>query len=327
MRVLITGATGFIGSHLAEKFSQKGYDLRCIVRKNSDLKWIKHLPIEYIEADYSNIDSLKQAVADVDYIYHAAGVTKAKTKVGYYEGNHLVTKNLLQAILSSNVKLKRFIQVSSGAAVGPSLDGEPVTENTPFHPLTTYGISKMMAEKECLELMGKIPITIVRPPAVYGPRDKDVFEFFSTINKGLQPMIGFKDSYVSLIHVYDLVDGIILAGENLQAIGQTYFISSERYYNWKEIGEITSGIMQKKVLRLRIPKFIIYIIAFFAEFLSIFSSKPALINIEKAKDMVQDAWIFSIEKSRRELGFNESFSIEEGIRNTVQWYRGHGWIK
>jgi dihydroflavonol-4-reductase len=327
MRVLITGATGFIGSHLAEKLHQKGYDLRSIVRKKSNLQWIEHLPIEYVEGDYSDVDSLRKAVANVDYIYHSAGVTKSKTKTGYFEGNHLATKNLLQAVLTTNLTLKRFIHISSGSAAGPSINGEPVKEETPFHPITTYGISKMEAEKECLKLMEKIPITIVRPPAVYGPRDKDVFEFFNTLSKGLQPMIGFKDSYVSLIHVQDLVDGIILAGENPRAIGQTYFISSERYYNWKEIGGMTARIMQKKVLRVRIPKIIIYVIAGIAEFLSVFSSKPALINIEKAKDMVQDAWIFSIEKSKRELGFKESLTIEEGIQNTVQWYREHGWLR
>ena len=327
MRVLITGATGFIGSHLTEELHKKGYQIRCLIRKTSNLEWIQHLPIEYVEGDYFNFESLQQAVRDVDYIYHSAGVTKAKNKAGYFEGNHLPTRNLLQAVLTSNQNLIRFVHISSGAAVGPSVNNESVNESTPFHPITTYGISKKIAEEECLNLMDKIPITIVRPPAVYGPRDKDVFEFFNTMNKGLQPMIGFKDTYVSLIHVKDLVNGIILAGEHLNAVGQTYFISSERYYNWKELGEITAGIMNKRVFRLRIPKTIIYTIATVAEFLSSFSSKPALLNIEKAKDMVQDAWIFSIERAKKELGFNESLSIEEGIKETVQWYRKHNWLK
>ncbi|MDI6767748.1 MAG: NAD-dependent epimerase/dehydratase family protein [Bacteroidota bacterium] len=327
MRVLITGATGFIGSHLTEQLHQGGHTLRCLIRKNSNLQWIKHLPIEYVEGDYFDPESLRQAVRDVDLIYHSAGVTKAKTKAGYYEGNHLPTRNLLQAVLASNQNLIRFVHISSGAAVGPSANNEAVNESTPFHPITTYGISKKMAEEECLNVMDKIPTTIVRPPAVYGPRDKDVFEFFNTMNKGLQPMIGFKDTYVSLIHIKDLIDGIILAGEHPKAIGQTYFISSERYYKWKELGEITARILNKRVFRLRIPKTMIYTIATVAEFLSSFSPKPALINLEKAKDMVQDAWIFSIEKAKKELGFKESLSIEEGIKETVQWYRKHNWLK
>ena len=327
MKVLLTGATGFIGSHLAEELHKKGYQLRCITRKTSDLSWIKDLPIEFVEGDYEYLPSLQKAVSGIDYLYHSAGVTKAKTKTEYFKGNHIATKNLLQAILNGNTKLKRFIHISSQAAVGPSLDGKPIDEQTSFHPITTYGISKMEAERECLTLMNKIPITIVRPPAVYGPRDKDIFEFFRTINKGLQPMIGFRNTYVSLVHVKDLVQGIILAGENEQAIGQTYFISSEQFYNWKQIGELAASVMNKKVLQINVPKLIVYIIAAIAELGSLFSRKPALLNIEKAKDITQDNWICNIEKAKRELGYRESLTLEEGIRDTVAWYRAKGWIK
>lgn len=327
MRVLITGATGFIGSHLTEELHKKRYQIRCLVRKASNLEWIKHLPIEYVESDYFNPESLKQAVRDVDYIYHSAGVTKAKTKAEYFRGNQIATKYLLQAVRDFNPNIKRFIHVSSQAAVGPSLNGIPIDENTRFRPITTYGISKMEAEKECLKHMDQLPITIVRPPAVYGPRDRDIFEFFSTLSKGLQPMIGFKDTYVSLIHVKDLVAGIILAGENPRGVGQTYFISSERYYNWKDIGGLSAPILNKKVLRIRIPKPVMYLISAAAEFFSLFSSKPALLNLEKARDIVQEAWTCSIEKAKRELGFKESLNIEEGIRDTVRWYREHGWLK
>jgi dihydroflavonol-4-reductase len=326
MRVLITGATGLIGSHLAEALHEKGYQIRCLVRKSSDRKWLIDLPIEYVEGDYSDPASLASAVRDVDYIYHSAGVTKSKTKEGYFHGNLIPTKSLLQSVLSNNPGLKRFVHISSGAAVGPGKGTDPIREDTPYHPITTYGISKMEAEKECLRLMDRLPITIVRPPAVYGPRDKDVFEFFNTMKKGLQPMIGFSDTYVSLIYVKDLVDGIILAGENSQAVGKTYFISSERFYTWRELGNISAQSMGKKAVRVHIPRFVVYIIAIIAEFFALFSKKAALINIEKAKDMVQTSWIFSTEKAKRELGFKESFSIEAGIRSTIEWYRKNKWL-
>jgi nucleoside-diphosphate-sugar epimerase len=326
MRVLITGATGFIGGHLTEALHNKGYQLRCLVRKTSDLQWIKHLPIEYVYGDLFDTQVLTRAMKDVEYIYHLAGVTKAKTKEEYFTGNHLATKNLLNAVLASQANLKRFIYVSSQTAVGPTLAGESVDETTPFHPITTYGISKMEAEKECLALMGQLPITIVRPPAVYGPRDKDVFEFFNTMNKGLQPMIGFNNKTVSLIHVKDLVDGIILAGEHENGLRQTYFISSERFYNWKEVGEVTSRVIGKKALRLKIPEFGVYIIATVSELFSLLSRKPVLLNLEKARDIVQNAWTCSIAKAQRELNFRESFTLEEGIKNTVAWYRQHHWL-
>lgn len=327
MRALITGATGFIGSHLAEELNKKGYSLRCITRKTSSLNWIKSLQIECIVGDYDDPMLLQKAVTDVDYIYHSAGVTKAKTKAEYFKGNHLVTRNLLTAAMTFNPNLKRFVQISSQAAVGPSINGKPIDEQTPFHPITTYGVSKMEAEKECLKLTSNLPITIVRPPAVYGPRDKDIFEFFNTMNKGLQPMIGFKKTYVSMIHVKDLVNGIILAGENKKAIGQTYFISSEQFYHWKQIGDLTASIMNKKVVQINVPRFVVYTIAFFSEAASIFSSKPALLNIEKAKDITQDYWTCSAEKAKRELGYRESLTLEDGIRDTVKWYRNNNWLK
>ncbi|MBI3189813.1 MAG: NAD-dependent epimerase/dehydratase family protein [Ignavibacteriales bacterium] len=327
MKVLITGATGFIGSHLTESLHEKGYQLRCLIRKTSSLEWLKHLPIEYVYGDLFDEKVLQSVVQDVDYVYHLAGITKAKTKEEYFRGNHLATKNLLRAVLKFNPNVKRFVHISSQAAVGPSLNGKAVDEQTPFHPITTYGISKMEAEKECLQLMNKLPITITRPPAVYGPRDKDVFEFFNTMNKGLQPMIGFGKKYVSLVHVKSLVDGIILAGEHPKGVGQTYFISSEQFYHWKEIGELTASIMQKKVFRLKVPIWGVYVIGLFAEIFSKFSSKPALLNLEKVKDIIQDAWTCDISKAMNEVGYRESISLGKGIRETVEWYRTSGWLK
>ena len=324
MLAFITGATGFIGSHLAEALHAKGYKLRCLVRKSSNLVWIKHLPIEYVYGDATDREVLKQAVKGADFIFHVAGITKARTKEEYFRGNHLSTRYLLDAAIEANPGLKRFVLISSQTATGP---GMGVTEDTPFHPITTYGISKMEAEKECLKEMGRLPITIVRPPAVYGPRDKDVFEFFNTMNKGLHPMIGFKDTYVSLVHVSDLVKGIILAAESPKALKQTYFISSERYYNWKEVGDLTSRILGKKAVTIKIPVGLVYVVGAFAEVFSLITRKPALLNFEKIRDIVQEAWTCDIAKAKRELAYAETTGLEEGIKNTVEWYRKEGWLK
>jgi dihydroflavonol-4-reductase len=326
MLALITGSTGFIGSHLAGTLHAKGYQLRCLVRRTSNLSALRNLPIEYVYGDLFSPDVLASAVRGAEYVYHVAGITKAKTKAEYFRGNHLATKNLLEAVRKSNRDVRKFIHISSQAAVGPSQGGTAVDESTPFHPITTYGVSKMEAEKECLDAMNEFPVTIVRPPAVYGPRDKDIFEFFKTMNNGLQPMIGFNNKEVSLIHVKDLVDGIVFAGESEKSKGQTYFISSERFYNWKEVGDITSRIMGKKAFRIRIPEVIVYAIAAAAEAYSAITRKAVLLNWEKAKDIVQDSWTCSIAKAQRELGFKESMTLEQGISDTVAWYREHGWF-
>ena len=326
MKALITGGNGFIGSHLADTLLAKGYSVRCLVRRTSDLTWLQGHDIEYVYGDLFDKPALETSVAGVDYVYHSAGVTKAKTKEGYYKGNTEGTRNMLEAVLSVNPGLKRFIHVSSQAAIGPSSSRTPIDERATAHPITTYGKSKWEAEVECQRFQEKLPITIVRPPAVYGPRDKDVFEFFHTMSRGLQPMIGFSDKYVSLIHVEDLVRGFVMAAESPNAAGNAYFISSRRTYNWKELGDITREALGRRALRIRIPEAIVFVVSAVAEFASLFSSKPALLNIEKGKDIVQNFWTCDSSRAKADFGFEEEIQIEDGISRTIAWYRNQGWL-
>jgi len=326
MTTLVTGASGFIGSHLVEHLLKKGHAVRVLLRKTSSTAWLKDLQIEKVFGDLFNNGALQEAVDGVEYVYHSAGLTKAKTKVEYYRANATGTKNLLTAARSHNSTLKRFVLVSSQTAAGPSRGKTPITESDPPRPITTYGRSKLQAERECLNAVTELPVTIVRPPAVFGPRDKDIFEFFNTFSKGLQPIVGFSEKYVSLIHVSDLVRGIVLAGESDTARGGTYFISSKQVYGWKEVGEVTRRIMERKALRIRIPEIGVYAISAVAQFFSLFSSAPALINLEKARDMVQDYWTCDSSRAKRDFGYEQEIPLEEGIRNTVQWYREQGWL-
>ncbi len=327
MNVLVTGATGFIGSHLVDLLLKKGHSVRCLLRATSDDRWIKGLPVEKVTGDLFDTRALRTAVEGVDYIYHSAGLTKAKTPDEYFRANAGGTRNLLEAVLGYNSRLKRFIHISSQTAAGPSPTKFPINEDHPAAPITSYGKSKLAAEQECHKLRLSIPWTIVRPPAVFGPRDKDVFEFFSTMNKGLQPMVGLSEKYVSLIHVRDLVRGFVMAGESEKSVGQIYFIASKDVYGWKEVGTVTRKVLGKGALRLRIPEFGVYIIAAVAEGLASFSKKPALINFEKARDMVQDYWTCDSSKALRDFGYEQDLSLEEGIRDAVEWYKKEGWIR
>ncbi|HMK39593.1 MAG TPA: NAD-dependent epimerase/dehydratase family protein, partial [Bacteroidota bacterium] len=211
MVALVTGATGFIGSHLVELLLKQRYAVRVLLRKTSDTVWLKGLPLDYVYGDLFDRDALQKAVTGVDYVFHSAGVTKAKTPEEYFRGNTEGTANILESVSRHNPGLKRFVQISSQTAVGPSPGAAPVSEEAASRPITTYGRSKLKAEGVCAGYRNSIPITIVRPPAVYGPRDKDVYEFFNTMSKGLQPMVGMKEKYVSLVHVGDLVRGFLLA--------------------------------------------------------------------------------------------------------------------
>jgi nucleoside-diphosphate-sugar epimerase len=323
---LVTGATGFIGSHLVDLLLKQKYAVRVLLRKTSDTVWLQRLPIDYVYGDLFDRDALRQAVAGVDYVFHSAGVTKAKTAEEYFRGNAEGTRNMLDAVSQYNPGLKRFIQISSQTAAGPSPGPSPVTEETPPHPITTYGKSKLKSEEACAEHRGTIPITIVRPPAVYGPRDKDIYEFFKTMSKGLQPMVGMKEKFVSLIHVGDLVRGFVLAAESEKASGQTYFISSSQVYGWKEVGEVSRRVIGKSAFRIKIPEAGVFAIAAFSEFFGLFSKRPVLINFEKARDMVQDYWTCDSSKAQRDFGYRQEIPLEEGVRNTVEWYRGKGWL-
>jgi dihydroflavonol-4-reductase len=326
VKALVTGANGFIGSHLVDLLLNHRYDVRCLVRRSSDLRWLRDLPVEFVYGDLFDEAALRDASAGVDYVFHSAGLTKSKTKEGYFKANVEGTANLLAAVRKHAPALKRFVLLSSQTAAGPSPTRIPITEDVVPRPITTYGKSKLQAEAECLRLGSTLPVTVLRLPAIYGPRDKDIFEFFNTIGKGLQPMVGFKEKYISLLHVEDTVRGVLMAAESPKAAGQTYFISSSSMYGWREIGNVSRELLGTRVLRIRIPEFGVYVISAFNEFFALFSKKPALINFEKARDMVQDYWTCDSSKAERDFGYRQAMSLEEGIRNTIEWYKKEGWL-
>jgi nucleoside-diphosphate-sugar epimerase len=324
---VVTGANGFVGSHLVDHLLNKGYVVRCIIRKTSNTKWLEGKNVEIFNCGLFDKVGLKEALNNADYIYHVAGVVKSKKPEGYFKGNVDTTRSLLETALEYRNNIKRFLVVSSQTAAGPSLDEKPVDENDTPHPITTYGESKLAQEELAAEYMDKLPITICRAPAVYGERDTEIFIFFRTFAKGLFTTIGFDKKLISLIHVDDLVRGFVLAAENPVAAGKIYFISSEKFYTWEEVGEVTKKVMAKRPLHISVPHFIVYFIAAIAQFFSIFSSKPATLNIEKAKDITRHAWICSTLKAVNEIDYHQLISIEEGVKRTVGWYKESGWLK
>jgi dihydroflavonol-4-reductase len=322
----VTGGTGFIGSHLVDRLLAEGYTVRCLIRNDKKKGYLEKLPVEFFVGDLFSSEALEKGISGVDCVYHVAGVVGSRNKEGFYRQNRDGTKNVIECTSRVNPRLKKFIFVSSGAAVGPADASSMVNETTPYHPITTYGKSKMEAELEVLKFKDSLPITIVRPTAVYGPRDPATFDYFNTMNKGLEPLVGFKDKLISLVHSIDLVTGIILAGENSVSAGQSYFLGSERPYTWSEIGEATKKVIGRNVFRVRLPEPLVYAVAATAGLLSSFSEKPSVLNFEKGRDMVQDFWTFDSSKATRELGYHPSIPLVDGIRETVEWYRKNGWM-
>lgn len=315
-----------MGSHLVDKLLEKNYEVYCLKRKTSSTKWLDGKNIKYVEGDLFSNEVLETCIKDMDFIFHVAGVVKAKTKEGFYHDNFDSTKNLLEITYKVNPGLKKFIFVSSLAACGPAKTEKPVDENTVPDPITTYGLSKLKAEEEVYKFKDKFPISIIRPPAVFGPRDTEILIYFKTFSKGLNSVIGFDAKYLSLVYVEDLADAIVLAAENKNADGQKYFVCFDKAYNWDEIGSLTSKLLGKKALKIRLPHSVLYSVGYLAELFSAFSSKPATLNIEKCKDITQLRWVCSNEKAKSELGFKTKFTLEESFKKTIDWYREMKWI-
>lgn len=324
--VVVTGANGFVGSHLVDHLLEKNYEVRCIVRKSSDLKWLNGKDIKIFDCGLLDIEGMSKAFQNADYIYHVAGVVKSKKPEGYFKGNVDTTKALLDAACMNVSTLKRVLVVGSLTTVGPSTNETPADENVIPKPITTYGRSKLAQEELANSYKGKLPITICRAPAVYGERDTEIFIFFQTFNKGLMTTIGFDRKVISLIHVRDLVEGFVLAAQSEKAKGETYFISSDKYYTWDEVGEVTGKIMNKKPFKVAVPHPVVYSVAAIAQFLSLFSKKPATLNLEKAKDITQHAWICSTSKAAKDFGYRQKISLEQGIERTVNWYSQIKWL-
>jgi nucleoside-diphosphate-sugar epimerase len=325
-KVLVTGATGFVGSHLVDALVERGRDVRCLVRRTSNLRYLKHPQIELVYGGVDGATAWDEALKDVDTIYHVAGVTFARRARDYFTVNHQGTEAILAGALKHRDRIKRFVLVSSLAAVGPGRDGNPVDEETTPAPITPYGRSKLLGEEAVKAVADLLPATIVRPPAVYGPRDYGIYEFFKSIARGLSPTIGRYDKRISLVHVHDLARGIILAGESPVSTGRTYFISSEEVYLMRAVADRIAEILGRRARSIAIPRPVAFTVAVAAEALAAVMRKPPVINRDKVTDLSQTCWGCSIERAKRELGYSQQVSLDEGLKGTVEWYKREGWL-
>ncbi len=322
----MTGGTGFIGSHLVEALILRGIGVRCLLRKSSNPKWIKDLPIEYVRGDCRDQTSLKEAVKGVDQIFHLAGVTKAVKEETFFEMNARGTENLIQACLEHNPHLQKFIYVSSQAASGPSPNGNRKKETDACMPVSPYGRSKRMGEELALAQARKLPLLILRPSAVYGPRERDIYTFFKLLSKGINLCTSNPDQRLSLCYVQDVVQAILLAAETQSSQGDIFFISDGQDYPIETIGDAFAQALDVHAFRLCVPKWILMGIASFSEYVSSVSKKPSLINKGKVEEMVQKNWVCDITKAKALLGFDPMTLLKQGARLTVDWYRKENWL-
>ncbi|WCT10048.1 NAD-dependent epimerase/dehydratase family protein [Mucilaginibacter jinjuensis] len=324
-RVLITGASGFVGYHLIVEALSQNLDVFAAVRKNSQTDHLKDLNIKFTYPKFSDIATLTEEIKtnQYDYIIHAAGVTKAKSQAQYNHINATYTANLAKAAVAAGVK--KFVFISSLAAGGPlsTLNGI-ISESDKPHPVTQYGKSKLLAENELKNIPG-LNYTILRPTAVYGPRERDIFIVIKQIVKGFEPYIGRAEQKLSFIYVKDLAVATMKAiygGDK-----RTYNIADGNFYTRYEMANIIKDILLFKTIKFHLPVTFVKLVASLTEKVSSLSRKTPALNRDKLNELLGTNWACSIEAAKQELGFYPLYNLDKGLEETIKWYKEHKWLK
>ena len=324
MRILLTGANGFVGSHIVEELVLNNYEVICVVRKKSNLKWIENQPIQL---KYGSLDDkifLKEVISDVDIVIHCAGIVRALQWNTYNEVNVIGTKKIIESILENNRNLKKFIFISSQAAMGPSFDEKMRKLSDEENPVSDYGKSKLLAEKEVRKLEGKIPYTIFRPASVYGQRDKDIFAFFSMVNKHIAPKT-FSKHLIQLVFVKDVAK-IILKSMNMQSTNnKTYYLSDGKIYKWKDVADSIAVSNNIKTITVPIFDFVFKVVGNIYEIIGNIVKKPQVLNKQKITEMLQTYWICDNSEVIKDMNF-EFENLENGAKITYNWYSTNKWF-
>ncbi|SFN25006.1 Nucleoside-diphosphate-sugar epimerase [Chitinophaga sp. YR627] len=324
-RVLITGASGFVGYHLVEAALDAGMEVYAAVRASSNVSHLNHLQVNYVYPDFSRKEALTELMKEhrFDYIIHGAGITKARSLDEYNKVNAGYTQNLAQAVSESGIPLKKFLFISSLAAVGPiAYDASwPVPDVTTPSPVTSYGKSKLLAE-EFLGAISDVPWVILRPTAVYGPRERDLFVLFKTFRRGLEPYMGRGAQWLSFVYVKDLADAAILALK-APVSGVAYNISDGNSYDRYALAAIIKQHLKLRTLRIHLPLPVIKIVAAISEKVS---RGAPLLNKDKLNELTAANWNCNIDSIRRDLGYQPRYNLEKGMQETLDWYSANKWF-
>ncbi len=323
MKVLITGGTGFIGSHLIELFLKKKAEVFALVRNLNNLKWLKRLDIQLLNGDLFSLPSLP---AGIDFVFHAAGLTKASRAADYYTVNHQGTASFFKALRAQKVLPKRVIYISSLSAVGPSSGSRPLQETTPTHPITHYGRSKFLGETEALKFKDIYPIVILRIGAVFGPRDTDFLNYFKWIKRGILPTLPSMPIRVSLCYVKDLVEAFYLCSQKELDTGEIFNIANPTPHNWDDIGRSAGQALGIELKKVKIPFLFLYLAALCSEIKSKIMKSPSIFDRNKFQDMKQKGWIADTRKATEKLSFQPRYTLQEAVKETIDWYIENNWL-
>ena len=324
-KLLITGGSGFLAFHVIEEALKQGYQVHVSIRPSSSTTHLKALNITYISINFADVNAIKDQLKkeQYNYIIHSAGTTKAANQQEYNRVNASYTSNLAQAAIMANIPLKKFVFVSSLAAIGPARESGIIEETNTMQPVTEYGKSKMLAEKMLSEIKD-LPLIVLRPTAVYGPREKDLLIVLKTFIRGLEPYIGNSPQQLSFVYVKDL-SKLLVNSLHAPVTGKAYNISDGRVYDRFELASVTKKIIGNRTVRFHLPLVVVKLIAGFLEAISTVRKKTPALNRDKIKELTA-SWACSIEAAKSDLKFLPEYDLKSGLQETLQWYKINKWI-
>jgi len=339
MKILVTGASGFIGSFIVEEALRRGMETWAAVRGSSKRDFLQDERIHFIELNLSSQQQLEEQLHDhqFDYVVHAAGVTKCLNSQDFYKINTEGTKNLVRALINLKMPLKRFVYISSLSIFGAIREQQPYKEilesDTP-QPNTDYGRSKLQAEQWLIansqqliaNSQSPFPYVILRPTGVYGPRERDYFMMAKSIKQHTDFAVGFQRQDITFVYVLDVVQAVFLACEKGQT-GRKYFLSDGQVYQ----SATFSNLIRKELgnpwwIRVTAPIWLLRVITFFGDKWGHITGKISALNNDKYNIMKQRNWRCDIEPARRELGYEPHYTLAEGVPLTIKWYKENGWL-
>ena len=332
--ILITGASGFIGSFIVQEALKRRFGVWAGIRASSSKKYLKERKIHFLELDFAHPNELRAQLSGhkgtynkFDYIVHCAGVTKCADKNDFDRVNYLQTKYFVDTLRELNMIPKQFIYISTLSVFGPirEKDYTPIREEDTPAPNTAYGLSKLKAELYIQSLPG-FPYVIYRPTGVYGPREADYFLMAKSIRQHTDFSVGYKRQDLPLVYVKDIVQAIFLGIEK-EVSRRAYFLADGKVYKSRAF----SDLIQKElgspfVIHIKCPLIVLKVVSLLAEFIATRSGKSSTLNSDKYKIMKQRNWQCDITPAVKELGYAPEYDLEKGVKETIAWYKNEGWL-
>ena len=330
-KILITGASGFIGSFIVEEALNRGMEVWAAVRSTSSRRYLQDPRINFIELDFGSEERLKEQLDghDFDYIVHAAGVTKCLNKADFHRVNTEGTRHLVEALLALGMPIKRFVYLSSLSVFGAIHEHQPyadIKEHDVPRPNTAYGKSKLEAERYLDSIGNEFPYIILRPTGVYGPRETDYFLMAKSIKQHMDFAVGFRRQDITFVYVLDVVQAVFLALDRGMS-GRKYFLTDGEVYQSADFSRLLKKAMHAKwVLRVTAPLWVLKVVTFFGEYISRLTRKPIALNNDKYHILRQRNWRCDVEPAVDELGYHPRYNLEKGVEESVAWYKENHWL-